>query len=487
MSKVDIQIEFDRSDRDYRAGETVSGAVTILANQDVDCNGLVLEHFWQTHGKGNRDEGANHRYTLYTGPWRAGETARYPFEFKAPNGPPTYRGNYLNIDHYVRVRADLPWAFDPKVQEEFLLAPSRRIDYEGVPESEQQQNAPRYFTKHFVIGGVVFLLLGVMCMFPFGIILIPLAMFCFWMALRNSMLEKRLGDVQLQCGATHVTPGTTLPVRIQFTPRKAFRINGITASLTGHERCVSGSGTNTTTYTHKLHDETFQIAAAHELVPNARADFAFEVPIPETDAYSFKSSDNQIAWELNARIDIPKFPDWKRKEVLLVLPVAESSAAAESEVQTGISPPARTPVDASTFEASPLEISTADANFAKPVPPAAAKSAGPSLDEVCERIVQTSRYGDDRRRIIHELRDVVFDCEMDFDRIERTVISDDVRFRDGRTITGRLAKSGLPVSVLVSDAKNEEVDRLMPGSRGRLRCKLAEWDTLFDRAKLHYV
>ncbi len=123
MSKLRMQIVFDREDRSYRGGEQVAGEVVVTASAEVVCNGLKLEYFWQTHGKGNKDRGEGGQQILFEGQWRAGETNRYPFEFKSLPGPPTYHGHHLNIDHYVRVRADIPWSFDPKTTEEFILSP----------------------------------------------------------------------------------------------------------------------------------------------------------------------------------------------------------------------------------------------------------------------------------------------------------------------------------------------------------------------------
>jgi len=53
MSKCDINIDFDRDDRMYRGGETVTGALGICVNQDLNCNGIKLTHFWKTHGRWN--------------------------------------------------------------------------------------------------------------------------------------------------------------------------------------------------------------------------------------------------------------------------------------------------------------------------------------------------------------------------------------------------------------------------------------------------
>ena len=124
MSKCDIQILFDRSDRTYHGGDTVSGEVIVQVNQDISCNGIILKHYWSTHGKGNTKTGEKHTIRLSeTQPLQAGEELRLPFEFQSELWPLTYRGTNINVDHYVHVAVDVPWAIDPKHSEEFIVRP----------------------------------------------------------------------------------------------------------------------------------------------------------------------------------------------------------------------------------------------------------------------------------------------------------------------------------------------------------------------------
>ena len=48
MSKCDLQIEFDRKDRKYSSGETVTGRVYIRVNESVKSTGITSTHQWQT-------------------------------------------------------------------------------------------------------------------------------------------------------------------------------------------------------------------------------------------------------------------------------------------------------------------------------------------------------------------------------------------------------------------------------------------------------
>ena len=64
MSKCDIEIQFDRSDRTCAGGGVVSGEVMVRVNQGISCDGTVLRDDWGTHGKGTRRTGTKHELQL---------------------------------------------------------------------------------------------------------------------------------------------------------------------------------------------------------------------------------------------------------------------------------------------------------------------------------------------------------------------------------------------------------------------------------------
>ena len=121
MSKCDISIELDDPQGAYYLGDTVTGTVKILVNKDVNCSALKITGLWKTHGRGNTDRGKYGEHTAFEGIMKAGEVKTIPFNILVEGVPLTYRGEYLNIDHYVDVRIDIPWSLDPKASEEFLV------------------------------------------------------------------------------------------------------------------------------------------------------------------------------------------------------------------------------------------------------------------------------------------------------------------------------------------------------------------------------
>ena len=138
MAKCDLKVVVDRPDKKYKFGETVTGVVEVRVNKECRCRKLTLTREWRTHGRGNRVSGDKKDTILYEGTWSPGEEISYSFEIDLPNGPTTYHGHYLNVDWYIKARADIPWAIDPKAETEVLLDPGE--------DAQEINYGPRYQT-----------------------------------------------------------------------------------------------------------------------------------------------------------------------------------------------------------------------------------------------------------------------------------------------------------------------------------------------------
>ena len=523
MSKCDLKIVYDRPDRRYRGGEAVTGTVHVQVNKDVRCNGLMVEHFWQTHGRGNTATGERQTNVLFRGDLQAGQLVSYPFSFVAPQGPPTYHGHYLNIDHYVNLRVDIPWALDPKRKEEYILLPGRG-DYGHLPsEAAGQAHSKGFLAKLGMPVGLAMIVIGIFLLCPFGLILIPAGCAILFFSLRKSLAEKKIGKVELTCGTPNVRPGSGVPVRLAFTPRGSAHLNGITATLTGVEQCVSGSGTDRTTHTHKLHERVFALSPERDLAANQPIRVEGLVLIPQTEAFTFHADDNDLIWKLEIRIDIPLWPDWLESRALIVRPAAEAQvveiaelaeipeivaeqAAGMAAVDEALSPvgDAFEPIDSETpsgealfAEEPPLFEQPAAEEpplFEQPVPepPSAEQqptldepSGGATLAEIVRRIAAASKYGFERDEIIKEYVGQLFPCTIEIDKIERTYgYVPDERFRNGQTVTGRIAGADCTVSLELSETRNEELQSLGRGGTLRVDCVLLKWSSIYDRLEM---
>jgi hypothetical protein len=316
MARCDVQIVLDRPDRKYRGGEKVTGSVMVEVTETVRCRALTLERYWQTHGRGNRASGGRYAGPLFEGEWAPG-TYVYPFEFIAPASPLTYYGHYLNIDHYLHARADIPWSSDPRSTIEFVVEPG---GVGGNDEAPLPDPVASGSDQQSAIGGAIFasilLVFGVIFLVPCGIVLIPAAVAIFFLSMRNRIARTKLGEVTVLVGGFRASPGERLPIDVTIA-RADAKINGVTVKLIGREVCVSGSGTNKSTHKHDLHTHQFTL----ETAPRAGELKAHgEVELPLTQAYSFASGDNKITWELEVRVDVPNWFDWVRSYPILLTP-----------------------------------------------------------------------------------------------------------------------------------------------------------------------
>ena len=328
MAKCDLSIELDDADRTYAGGEKVCGTVRVRADKDVNCSGLQIRTYWATHGRGNVDSKEVQSETLFSGQWLAGEQTEYRFELSVADWPPTYHGHHLNVDHYVEARAKIPWGFDPKTSAPFRVRPIKESETFGHRPKAIEIKGP--IAAFVGIGMIaVFLVVAFIVsanigwfLFPF-LLIVPMAVGIF-IVTRFLLPAWALGDVVCEFETERVAPGQQVRGELTIQPKKNVSINQIILVLSAQERCVSGSGTNRTTHRHNVLDQSFTIAEATSLRPNEKRRFPLTIEIPVNAPYSLSLDDNDLVWSANVRIDIPRWPDWRRTFPLSVIPSAES-------------------------------------------------------------------------------------------------------------------------------------------------------------------
>jgi hypothetical protein len=331
MAKCDLSIDLDEPDRVYRPGETVTGTLHVLVDADVRCKGLEIQSGWRTHGRGNVARGTTETVTLFSGEWTAGQRESYRFELSVADWPPSYHGNYINVDHYVDARAKIPWAFDPKASAEFVMRPTSPPQTDG----DQQVTEIRGCFGTAIAG---FILIAILMAFGavtiglaanpwialvFAAIAAPIVLFLVGKFLLPRWL---LGNVEAELQTPQVAPGGKVRAKLAFRPKRRVTINRITAELTGSEVCISGSGSNRTTHRNKFFSDVHVLQEAATLRANERQDFEFEFPVPDDVPYSFDLNDNDLNWTVELRVDIPRWPDWTKSLKLQVYPDGGESA-----------------------------------------------------------------------------------------------------------------------------------------------------------------
>ncbi|MFB6356747.1 MAG: sporulation protein [bacterium] len=115
---IDCQLD----QNEIRAGETISGTLTVTPDEDLDLNHLAVEARWFTTGRGDKAEDTVDRVKWDPGSIRSGMTWDENFELEVPKEVPmSYVGELLNINWAVRVDLDIPWAFDEEESASFKV------------------------------------------------------------------------------------------------------------------------------------------------------------------------------------------------------------------------------------------------------------------------------------------------------------------------------------------------------------------------------
>lgn len=497
MAKCDIRITFDNPDRIYRGGDIVAGEVHVQVNEDIRCSGIVLAHYWKTHGRGNTDRGEKHKIQLAEGvPLQAGEELHFPFEFVAEIWPLTYHGHYINVDHFVHVAVDVPWAIDPKHEEEYILLPGKRpSEFTGgrgeVVEFEKSATEAKGIAKIilFVIVAIFLVVIAAFAVVLIPVFLIGGGIYWGW----KKMIASRVGEVELKMPRLVVGPGEQWPVELSFTPKKTFPVNGITLKIFAQEAATSGSGTNSTTHRHTLYEETHTLHPAGALLAGERFSEQFVIDFPETAAWSIAESDNKIAWSAEIRIDIPRFPDWSKKTELQVIPLEFLDAVAPSVMEQFSSAvdhryAAPADMDTSAESAEQWPDTTGTSVGSGKVRADLGEDMAPLL-AIVDEISAAGRFGNERTEIAAATEGHAYDVEVLIDRVSTTFgfSGADARFENGRTIIGTIAGTDQKIQLFAVEANNDSLDYLARGGSWQTLATVKSWDSLYDRLVMHEV
>ncbi|MCA9571581.1 MAG: hypothetical protein KC656_27270, partial [Myxococcales bacterium] len=128
-----------------------------------------------------------------------------------------------------------------------------------------------------------------------------------------------LGEVQVEVPDV-LEPGETFDVLVHCVPKRALKLNSLKLALVGQEVVVRGSGTDRTTYRHKVHEEALELDPGRQLKAGEHEVFACSLTLPDDAGPSFAASDNALRWEVALQFDIPRWPDWIKSWQLAVRP-----------------------------------------------------------------------------------------------------------------------------------------------------------------------
>ncbi len=317
MAACKLTIRLDDS-QPKCGGEPISGTVTVTTEKDVTCKGLVVHTTWATHGRGNVELGNVDEKTVYEGAWQAGQSYSYPFKLKTASWPPTYDGTYLNVSHYVKAQAKLSWATDGKTEVEY------RVVVEDAPDDLKPTTStakPMGLIAGSILGAIGMIVLVAFLPMLLVLVLVVSPFIGIGYFIKVVLPKRITGPVDFQLQTTKVKAGQELRASLNFVPARNTTINGIEWKLTCTEECASGSGSSRQTHYNSLLTETRRACGTLALRSGQKESFDFAYRLPNSSAPSLKFSDNSVKWKLEARIDIPKWPDWKKSLDVIVVPL----------------------------------------------------------------------------------------------------------------------------------------------------------------------
>jgi hypothetical protein len=203
------------------------------------------------------------------------------------------------------------------------------------------------------------------------------------------------GPVECTLTTQRLTAGESLQGSLRFAPKRNLTINGISWSVTCHEKCVSGTGSNRTTHRHELFTQTNRLAEAGVLRPGLPQAFPFSFAVPDRGPSSLKFPNNELTWSGEVRIDIPKWPDWVQVFPLTVVPSKSSQALAAPDA----------------VEQKPLGIDSSGR------PPTAEEAAW--FDEVVQQVLQSREDPARFETVLSAVREQAFRIRVDIEEPAR--------------------------------------------------------------------
>lgn len=327
--------------------------MTVRVDAGVQCRRLSAVLNWRTHGKGNRDEGPGESLGLFDGDWNPGEY-HYPFRFMAPTMPATYHGHFVNVDHYVAARADIPWATDPKAETDLLIVGGDRADFttsktgKAIAPADVHKATRAIPSVAIGCGGLVALvclvimavavgadvlaggrvmeiLLALLSTFPAPLFFLVGLAAMGWGAFRK-MRAAHLGEPEVSVEPLQPTVGGPVIVSIALNPRKDVVLEEAWFDLVCKETATSGSGTNQTHHRHELFRDRRRFEAGGTTIPAGQTTHRRDqLPIPAGSPVSFASEHNRLAWSVEAQVKVQGWPAWS-----ITVPVTVGSATART-------------------------------------------------------------------------------------------------------------------------------------------------------------
>ena len=350
-SGCDMRLELDADGQPpvVGASESLTGTIYVEVDDEVDCDDLVVRAEWATRGRGVENSGSATTEQAFQGTLKPGRTYEYPFDLALTPGPYTRSGEYLHLNWTLVAEADIPWASDPRAEQEFILEPDGDSQYlAGQLTGSELQNRPPTDDSGVdwrkTIAGAVAILLpligawalwtymstkAALSALAFGLVLIAIGGVTFYRGIRNAVAETRLGDIDVELSPAPISPGEPLECRVTVDPNGEVQVTGVHCTLENYEQMQVAEqgrhGKSERTRTHTVYERQWTPREVQSISLDGpqKAEVELRMPLPDDAAHSLALDDNQVIWEVTVHVDIPNWPDWKYTEPFVVRPEPE--------------------------------------------------------------------------------------------------------------------------------------------------------------------
>lgn len=362
MAKYNLWIVLDRDDRTYAAGEKISGRVEVQVLEDCHCKRLIVSRRWTTQGERCQDSArVEGDLVLFSGPWQAGQSLSYPFEFPAPAGPLTYQGRLFSIRWRVAACAEVG-LWNPDVETQFRLVAGEKPAAGLTGTESWLPAAPRGGTKPAGVGkrslaaglavgalvvGLPALLLGLRHLLPMFVPLpLPLPLFYLlttpqaigavlvgglltaagWRGalahLRPAIAGTKLGAIDVELSPPLVRPGDRVTCTVRFQPRAAVDLIEGTAKLVATEHSViRGTGDESDVHRQQVVcRSSAPLGVGRTISAGEPALLDATLTLPEDAPHSFWGGNNKLLWAVRVELKLRGWPDWSQEIPLIVRP-----------------------------------------------------------------------------------------------------------------------------------------------------------------------
>jgi hypothetical protein len=477
-----IRIEWDRSGGAHRPGEALTGHVVVDPVDGASCRSIRLLRFWRTHGRGNEDTGGLSSVEIHEGPLLGPGPHRIPFSLETPDGPLSYRGALLAVDHYLEARLERSAGVAAVDTRKYVLEPGATALTPDPHLITVTGSRARRGTGCRIGLGAFCLLFGLVTL-PLGIVGIVLGAVLLFPVVRRGLAGSKLGEVTSRLDHPLVQPGEAVRVEVRMDPLKRRTINGVSATIRGREVCVSGHDRDREVRTHEVHSRVVALSGPRSVAAGEATVLSAEIPVPDSQAWTFSSDHNEVTWDLTIHVDIPSWPDWYEEHKLVLWPWPLLSAD-DPEDEPVEDEPGRAVV-----ERELVGLLETLGHTGSPAPPPAESSDDEPTSELATSVraaLEAGSLGGDRSRLIREMKGRSFIFGLEVDHFRSTFGSGpDAGYRRGRTVTGTVYGTDVQVVVRFPESQNAEIDALAPGSIRKVRGSVVDWEKLSGRPVLH--